>query len=193
MKHERDIKPEAKKRFRPPLRLKKTLARRLSFRPIENEDVRYAWAAYKKGSLAPMAGVFTETGMSAGQFREAFETTVLTRYHAAWTLFAESVKGFLPVGFVFAFHSHSDPVLSPFMIVGDIVWCPWATPRNRMESAVNFFNMIRHEIPMVDYAHGDENKKFMEMLARHGIMRRVGTTFNVVKGEGVAVFETRAG
>lgn len=187
MKHERSIKPEPKQNWR----LKKTLARRIEFRPIENEDVRYAWAAYKKGNLAPMAGPFAKTDMTAEEFSTTFETAVITRYHGGWTLFAQSPKGFIPIGFVFAFHSHADPALSPFMIIGDIVWCPWATARNKIEAAVYFFSRIRNEIPMMDYAAGDVNKKFMEMLARHGIMRRIGTTFNLVKGEPVAVFETR--
>lgn len=186
MRHERDIGG-------PRWRLKKTLARKTSFRPIENDDVKYAWAAYKKGGLAPMAGVFAETGMTAEQFKAAFETTVVTRYHGAWTMFAETSKGFIPVGFVLAFHSHADPALSPFMIVGDIVWCPWATRRNKVESAVNFFGTIRSTIPMIDYAHGEINKRFFEMLARHGIMRRIGTTYNVVRGEPTAIFETRTG
>lgn len=175
------------------LRLKKTLARKVDFRPIEDEDIRYAWVAYKKGCLAPMSAPFDQDGLTPEEFKQAFVDTVKTRYHGAWTLFAESPKGYGQVGFIFAFHSHSDPMLSPFMIVGDIVWCPWATARNNMEAAVYFFNRVRNEIPMVDYAHGDKNKKFMEMIARHGVMRRIGTTHNVVKGAAVAVFETRAG
>jgi len=79
--------------------------------------------------------------------------------------------------------------LSPFMIIADIVWFKWASARNRVESAVNFFKKVG--IPMVDYAQGEVNRKFFEMLAQHGIVRRVGTTFCVVKGEPVAVFETR--
>lgn len=173
-------------------RLKKTLARRLEFRPIENDDIRYAWAAYKKGCLKDMAGPFTDTKLTADQFKAEFEMVVLTRYHGSWTLFADSAKGFLPIGMVFAFYSHTDPLLAPFMIIGDIVWFPWATARNRVESAVNFFNKTRTDIPMVDYAYGEVNKRFFETISKHGIMRRVGTTFNVVKGEPVAIFETIA-
>lgn len=139
-----------------------------------------------------MAGPLAASGMSAEEFKAVFEAVVVTRYHGAWTLFADTAKGFIPVGMVFAFHSHSDPLLSPFMIIGDIVWMPWASSRNKIESAVGFFNRVRGEIPMVDYAYGETNKKFFEMLARHGIVRRIGITFNVVKGEPVHVFETIA-
>jgi len=182
-----------KRAARPIWRLRKTLARRLEFRPIEAEDVRYAYAAYKKGCLKDMAGPFSDTGMTAEEFGIQFHAIVPVRYHGAWTLFAETKRGFLPVGMVFAFHSHADPALSPFMIIGDMPWFPWATPRNKIEAAVNFFNTIRATIPMVDYAHGDTNKRFFEMICQHGVMRRVGTTFSVVKGEGTAVFETRVG
>lgn len=174
-------------------RLRKTLKRNISFRPSEAEDIRYAFAAYKKGSLAGMAAPFDDPKMSPEEFKTAFEAVVTTRYHGAWTFFGETKKGFIPIGFLLAFYSHPLPSFSPFMIVGDLVWFPWASTRNKIESAVNFFTKIRNEIPMVDYSHGEANKKFFEMLCRHGIMRRVGTMFNVVKGEPVTVFETRRG
>ena len=154
--------------------------------------MRYAWAAYKSGALKDMSAPFNELGMTADRFKAAFETIVTTRYHGAWTLFAETPKGFIPVGFVFAFYSHTEHAFSPFMIVGDLVWCPWATVRNKIEAAVYFFSRIRKEIPMMDYAYGPTNQRFFEMLARHGIMRRIGITFNVVKGEPVHIFETVA-
>ena len=173
-------------------RLRKTLARRVSFRPIEEEDVRFAYAGYKKGALAPMAGIFAQFNMSAEEFSVAFPATVTTRYHGAWTLFAEAPKrGFVPVGMVMAFYSHAEHALSPFMIIGDIVWFPWASARNKIEAAVNFFSIMRKKIPMMDFAHGDENQRFFEMMAKHGIVRRVGTTLNVVAGKPTAIFETR--
>lgn len=139
-----------------------------------------------------MAAPFDQTDMTADQFKAAFMSVVTTRYHGAWTLFAETRKGFVPVGMVFAFYSHTEHAMSPFMIVGDIVWFPWATSRNRIESAVNFFGKIRKEIPMMDYAYGDVNRKFFDVLAKHGIVQRVGTTFNIVRGKPVAIYETRA-
>lgn len=188
MKHERGIMPAPKQSWR----LKKTLARRLEFRPVEVEDVRFAWAAYKQGALADMGKPFSDTTLTAQEFDTAFQAVVTTRYHGGWTLFAETRKGYLPAGMVFAFYSHADPALSPFMIVGDIVWFPWATPRNRVESAVNFFAVIRATIPMMDYSCRERDKRLFETICKHGVMQRVGTTFNVVRGEPCAIFETRA-
>lgn len=172
-------------------RLKKTLARRVSFRPIEAEDIRFAWAAYKKGALAQLAGPFERTDMSADEFEVTFQATVTTRYHGAWTLFADTRRGNMPVGMVLAFYSHPEPALSPFMILGDIIWFPWASTRNKIEAAVYFFSVIRSSLSLVGYANGDVNKRFFEMLCQHSVMRRIGTTFVLIKGEPVAVFETR--
>lgn len=185
MKHERDIAP------RSGWKLKKTLARRLQFRPIGPEDLPYIWAAYRKGALAPMHGAFTRNDMTAQQMREAFEQAIHDRYDREWTMLAETKKGFIPVGMLLAFHQH--PVHEVFMIVGDLIWFPWASARNRIESAVNFFNSIRKNTAMVDYAYGEENQRFFEVLCMHGVMRRCGTTFSVVKGKPCAIFETRTG
>ncbi len=171
-------------------RLKKTTARKLSFRPIENEDLRYIWAAYKDGALASMGETFASADLAADEFKTAFEQEVVNTYHAAWTLFAESKRGVLPIGLVLGFWSHHDAERAPFMILGDMIWFPWASLRNKIESAVNFFNEARREIPMVEYARM-KDKRFFEMIARHGIMRRVGTSHNVYRGEPAAVFETR--
>ena len=182
MKHERDIGQR--------WRLKRTLKRRTAFRPIENDDCRYAWAAYKKGALKSLGPRFDQE-FTPEQFYEAFVDEVRTNYGSAWTLSAETPKGFVPVGIVLAFNSHPDPRLSPFMIIGDMLWFPWASARNRIEAGVGFFNAIRKDIALVEYAD-DAAKPFFEMMAQHGIMRRVGTTYNVYPGKAVAVFETRA-
>lgn len=163
----------------------------MDFRPIEDADVRYAFAAYKDGALKDMAGPFADPGMDAKTFKAVFEATVMARYHGAWTLFAHTAKGFLPVGMVFAFYSHAEHALSPFMIIGDIVWFPWASRRNRVEAAVNFLSIVRKSVPLMDYAHGEINKRFWDVMCAHAVCRRVGTTMNVVKGQPVAIYETR--
>lgn len=183
MKHEREISTAR-------WRLKRTLKRRTEFRPIEDTDCRYAWAAYKKGALASLGERF-KAKFTPEEFYAAFVDEVKVNYAGAWTLSANTPKGFMPVGIVLGFWSHPNPQFAPFMIVGDMLWFPWATARNKIESAVGFFNAIRREIPLVEYAD-DKAKPFFEMIAQHGIMRRVGTSFNVFNGRPAAVFETRA-
>src|SRR5690349_548661 len=82
------------------LRLKRTINRQAIYRPIEQEDIRFIWAAYKKGALAPMG--FSDESMTADQFKSEFEKLVLENFHAVWTLFAPTKKGSIPVGIVLA-------------------------------------------------------------------------------------------
>ena len=152
--------------------------------------MKYVWAAYKKGNLASMGARWGQDGMDPNTFEAEFFGEVSANYHGAWTLFAETSRGFIPVGIVLAFYSHPNPQMAPFMIVGDLIWMPWASERNKVESAVNFFNDARKEMAFVEYAE-EKYKAFFEMIARHGVMRRVGTTYNVISGAPVAIFETR--
>lgn len=172
-------------------RLKKTLARKPVFRPIEQEDMKYIWAAYRNGALETMGDDFKSADLSAADFAQRFEQEILANYSGAWTMFAETKRGMIPVGLALGFYSHHDQKFAPFMIVGDLIWFPWSTHRNRIESAVNFFHRIRSTTPMVEYARG-EYKRFFEMICQHGVMRRIGTTYNVYPNEATAIYETRA-
>jgi hypothetical protein len=140
-----------------------------------------------------MAAPFDDPSMNAEEFRAALEYAIVTRYDGTWTFLAETKLGFIPAGILFAFWPGKVKELQPHMIIGDLAWFPWASSRNKIESAVNFFSKIRNEIPMIDYAYGETNKRFFTTVAKHGVMRRVGTTFNVKHGEPVAIFETRTG
>jgi hypothetical protein len=162
------------------------LKRKLEYRPIEDEDVRYAWAAYKMGALKSAF----EDGLTPEAFKTEFVQFILSRYDAAWVLFAETRNGFIPAGLALGFWPHA--AVSHFLIFNNFVWFPWATPRNRIESSVNFFKWIRHDIPMIGFAR-PRDKKFCEVLAQHGLLAKVGTTFNVFPSEKAAVWETRNG
>lgn len=165
-------------------RLKRTLRRKPDFRPLEDGDIRFLWAAYRKGALASLGGEFAGETLAAGEFKDAFGREVTANYDFGWTLLDPD-----PVGVLLAFRSHPNPGRSPFLIVGDILWFPWSSPRQRIEAAINFFNEARKEAAFVEYARA-EYRKFFEMIAKHGIMRRVGTSHNVYPGEPTTIFET---
>lgn len=171
-------------------RLKKTLSRPTDIRPIESVDMRYIWAAYTKGALASMGEKYADGKMPSEDFETQFGIEILTNYHAAWTLFADNGNGLIPIGLVLGFYSHHNPEFSPFMIVGDMIWFPWATTRNRVETAVKFFHEIRREIQMVEYAR-KEHQKFFDMICAHAVLRRAGTSYVVYPGEATAIYETR--
>lgn len=159
-------------------RLSKTLARRTEVRPIENEDVKFAWAAYKNGALDAMG---LPQGLDAAGFKSEFERYVLTNTPATWTIITETKNGFIPSGFVFG-------QLGAFLTIVGIAWCPWASKRNIIEGAVRFFNRIRREMPWIGFA-ADEHKAVYEVCMQHGIMSRIGTSHSL--GKRMAVFEGR--
>lgn len=127
--------------------------------------------------------------MDQHTFDAEFAEEVAKNYDAAWTLMAESNGRYSPVGLVLAFRSHHNPSYAPFMIIGDIIWFPWASARNRVETAVRLVVEIRDTIGLVEYARA-EHVPFFEMLCKHGIVRRVGKMKNVYPGEMTDVFET---
>lgn len=134
-----------------------------------------------------MGGRFAEPNMSADEFKAEFEAFVLSRHHAAWTLFATTKSGHIPVGVVFA----ESPINAPYFLVNGMCWFPWASRRNIVEASVNFLNAIRKEMALVFYALPD-HKRTYEVCAMHGIVRRVGTSYVAIPGHAAAVFETRS-
>lgn len=163
-------------------RLKRTLKRSVTYRPIEDEDVKYAWAAYKKGALTSMG---FDPDLTAEQFRQAFEAFVVQNHHAAWILIAPTDKGKIPIGIVLAAWAPN----APYLIVNGACWFPWASKRNVLEASVCFLNGVRKEHQLVFYAL-PEHKRTYEVCAMHGVVRRVGTSFVAIPGKQVAVFET---
>ena len=167
--------------------LKKTLKRKVDYRPIENEDIKYVWAAYKKGALAPMGELFADGLMLAEEFKAEFQNAILTQCHAAWIISATTKRGLIPVGLVLAAYPMPN---APYMIVNGMCWFPWATKRNVIEGIVGFLDRVRREFPLKFYAL-PEHKRTYEVCAMHSIVRRVGTSYIAFPGHAAAEFETR--
>lgn len=160
----------------------RTLKRAVEYRPIEADDIKYFWAAYKQGAFSDM-----EANLSPEQFKENFQGAILERFHAVWTLFGQTRKGFIPVGVVFACWAPN----GPFLIVTGAVWMPWATKRTMLASMVGFLHGVRKEFPLQFYAL-PEHKRLYEVCAMHGVVKRIGTSSIAIAGKQSAVFETRA-
>ncbi len=163
----------------PKWRLTRTLRRRnVGYRPIEDADIKYAWAAFKHGALADVG--LPDAEIAPAEFKSKFEQWVLEHCHAAWTLLAGK-----PIGLVLGGWAPS----GGYMIIGAFVFMPWASKRTIIEATVNFVSEIRKEYPFMGYAL-PHHKRLYEVVARHGVMRRVGTSQIAIPGERCAVFET---
>lgn len=161
-------------------RLSKTLSRRVEVRPIEDDDVRYVWAAYRLGS-ADLNKIFPE-GMSAADFKFEFEKFILANMSGAWTVLAETKKGYRPVAIV---TGHAIPL---FMFLSGIVWFPWASKRNLIEGVVAICKELGKQFPLLGFVP-EENKKVWETAAIHGVAHRIGTSHRT--GEKMTVWESR--
>lgn len=160
-------------------RMKRTLRRRPSHRPIEAGDLRYLWAAYKSGALI---GLGVPGWLSPEQFSAFVDKKVTASCHCAWAM----LMGDKPVGFVFGAWS---PAVQKVMEIVLVVWMPWASNRNIIESAVNFIREIKKEYRCMGYAL-PEHKRLYEVAAAHGLVRRIGTSYNAIPGRPTAMFES---
>lgn len=162
-------------------RLSKTLSRHVDVRPIEDADVKYAWAAYRQGR-------FTEIGFSANlspsEFKYAFERFVLENAHGAWTVLAQTSKNFMPIGITMGTWGPGQR----FMVMAWTAWFPWASKRNIVEGTVAICNRLRHDFPLMCFAN-ETDKKMYETCMMHGIVHRIGTSHSL--GEKMTIFEAR--
>lgn len=138
--------------------LRRTLKRKPTFHGLSDEDIKYLWAGYKKGVFD---NIFNP-GLTAAQFAEVAVEYILTAYTHSWVL------GEKPLGVVFGIN------LGPFIYLTSIEWFPWATKRQKTEHTIGFLNLIRKELYCV-WNCTEKDKRFFEYIARHGIIRRVGT------------------
>lgn len=168
-------------------RLKRTLKRAVDFRPIEDQDIRWIFAAYKKGDLGGIGEKFKDGLMGADEFKIEFQKYVLENFHAVWTLFGQTSRGVIPLGIVFATWAPG----GSYMIVNGMCWFPWSSKRNKIEAMVNFLSGIRSQFQLMFFA-APEHKRMYEVCMMHGIVRRIGTSNAVFPGKSAAVFETRA-
>ena len=164
-------------------RLKRTLRRSVAYRPIEEDDMKFLWAAYKKGALETMG---MSEGMFPDEFKTAFQIAIVQGGYGCWVIMATTNKGFLPIGVVIAKWPWNG---APYMIVNGMCWFPWSSGRNKLEGMVNFLNGIRKQFPLRFYAL-PEHKRMYEVCAQHAVIRRVGTSYLVVPGQAAAEFET---
>lgn len=105
----------------------------------------------------------------ARAFREILEAFILENFSSGWTLIANTKRGKMPVGMLFGI------MTGHFLWLGDLKWYPWATTRNKAETIVKFVSEAQG--PMLWLAN-EADKDFYVYIAKHGIARRVGTSYS---------------
>lgn len=139
--------------------------------------MRWFWAAYRKGSF----------GLKEGLTKETFQSDLadyFQGFNVLYTLLARVESELRPVG-IMACRDEG------YRIEPHAVWFDWASSRNKLESALNFFNKIRVTRLAVLFIPQKEIRLF-EALARYGVIQRRGTVSRFFEdGQFAAIFQTR--
>ena len=155
-------------------RRKRTLKRKPSFHEFTDADRKYIWAAYKLGA-------FGDIGTQ--QEFDARLALYLSMNDKLYIFEAPTPRGRIPVGLV------AGKFMGPVIWLVDAVWFPWASDRNKYESMVNLFQETRkHYVAL--FTCTIQDLKFYEKVAKHGVIRRVGTLHDIADDK-LAQWQTR--
>ena len=157
-------------------KLKRTLKRKPSYRPLVADDRRWLWAAYVKGS-------FPEKTFPAGLEIEEFDKVVDKQVETLDEAYILEIDE-RPVGLVGVFFNPRYGYIEPH-----VIWFEWATSRNKVETAVKFIDKMRKKIPIMLIVDEDV-KNFFTHIERHGIIKRIGTSQEAM-GQKKLLFESR--
>ena len=102
---------------------------------------------------------------------------------AVYIFEALTKRGRIPIGMV------TGKFVGGMLWLGDAIWFPWASSRNKYESMVNLFNEVRKHYVGIFTCTLDD-KTFYESIAKHGVIRRVGTLYDVAEDK-LAEWQTR--
>ena len=153
-------------------------------RLTDADDVKYIYAAWRLGQDV----LKVIEAKDSEDFTERFAEHVAARYQVAYTLVASPPgKDVMPVGVVFG--------IKPFygfnvLWIGDFIWFPWASSRNKLEAAVHFFNQMRKDHTILGFSQPNEIP-FFAHICRYGVLRRAGTLFDLFEEGPRAIFQTR--
>jgi len=158
-------------------RLKRLLKRRPGFHKIGIGDMKYLYAAYKLGSFGKVENIGqAEFNARASDYLGLTDRT--------YVLIAQTANGKIPVGMF------SGNFNGPIFYIGSAMWFQWATDRNKLEVVVNALNELRKDYVVIMHNHMDD-KKFYEVIAKHGVTRQVGRVFDVYDDCPAQIWQTR--
>ena len=74
-----------------------------------------------------------------------------------------------------------------------IEWFPWATPRNRLEAALEFLDGLRKQgkTALITTVVGGEAERFHNRICRYGVTRFVGKIKGYFNGDDANLYQTR--
>lgn len=141
-------------------------------------DLKYFYAAYKGGVFA------FEESLAPAEFSAQMQN-FLAQFPAEWVFDAPTKDGIIPVGIGLAAY-----VREEIVIIGSIIWFPWASTRNKLESALNLIEATRQESTLLDFVE-EGDQPFYIRLCKYGSARRIGTLYKL-DGTKIAQYQSKS-
>lgn len=141
------------------------------------DDRKYAYAAYKLGAFGP------DRKADSDGFTKQLEDYLIL-HDVAFIVEAPTNKGRIPVGMIVGKY------MGPTLYLGDTTWFPWASDRNKIETITNLLNELRRHYIVMFFCNM-RDKEFYVNIAKHGVIRRVGTIYDLLSDGPAPLFQTR--
>lgn len=149
-------------------------------RPASREDLKWFYAGYRMGAF----GDEIEEGLAPDEFAEVIEARA-GMVDQVFSLFAPGHREGQPSGLVTA------AIDSQANIHVHAIWMPWASPRNKLEAALQFVRDIGRDANVLIHAPF-ETKGFFERLCNYGVLEKVGHVKRYFAAEGPVFNKGRA-
>ena len=128
-------------------------------------DLAYAYAGYRQGAFPGMP-----EGLKPREFDVAFYKAAV-QWEEIYALTVKHTNGRRPVGLMLA--RITEEIGMPARMEPHLMWFPWATPRNKLETTVKWLAEMRLKHLVLIMAPLKE-KVFFTHLCRHGVLRVIG-------------------
>jgi len=152
----------------------------------------YFWAAYKLKAFDGLADEFKEE-LTSEEFSYLLNKFIGENSLTPFSFFGDvnGVNRIIGIGLF--------DCKGRILETTDILWFPWAGDRLILECYVNFVNSIRkkkvndtnNSYLILEFAR-EKDKKFFDKVCSYGIMRRVGTSYEVYPDEKCCIYESRS-
>lgn len=153
-------------------------------------DLKYIWAAYKKGALATLGEDFHTPDFTPKELADLLDVYMEVNGVVFLTASAFSEGALKPVGLISVWSRQR------IWQVNEISWFPWASARNKFECALKFFDQYRRtefshgrKYKILEFARSSE-RKFFEKMMDLGVLNRVGKVNDLYESEEAVLFET---
>ena len=146
----------------------RTLKRGCAYRPVQDDDMKWLWAAYRRGVFAHLPEF--PDGMDTFDFQTTIlgvlSENIFGRKGEAWLFIAQTPRGEIPVGMVIAVpnRGHIEP---------HVFWFPEASARNKLECAIKWLHEMK-KTWKIDLWIRASDWQFYDHLCKYGLLRTVG-------------------